>query len=90
MKPLLIGEIKQATRAHARTAITEHLVGGVSTDSRTTRKGEVFFALRGEHFDGHAFIDQAVAAGGRGDCGRSQCAGHTGDDRTGYGATEGR
>jgi UDP-N-acetylmuramoyl-tripeptide--D-alanyl-D-alanine ligase len=35
----------------------------VSTDSRTLRPGALYVALRGERFDGHAFIDQAVQAG---------------------------
>jgi UDP-N-acetylmuramoyl-tripeptide--D-alanyl-D-alanine ligase len=34
----------------------------VSTDSRCVRAGEVFFALRGERFDAHAFLQQAVDA----------------------------
>ena len=38
-------------------------VTGISTDSRTVRPGEVFFALRGERFDGHRFVDGATAAG---------------------------
>ncbi len=36
---------------------------GVSTDSRSIKKGELFVALRGERFDGHAFI-AAVAKSG--------------------------
>jgi len=35
----------------------------VSTDSRTLRRGELFVALKGGRFDGHAFIAQAAAAG---------------------------
>lgn len=35
----------------------------LSTDTRTLQVGQVFLALRGDHFDGHAFVDQAVAAG---------------------------
>ncbi|MBF0098814.1 MAG: UDP-N-acetylmuramoyl-tripeptide--D-alanyl-D-alanine ligase [Magnetococcales bacterium] len=36
---------------------------GVSIDSRTIRPGELFAAVRGDRFDGHAFIDTAIAAG---------------------------
>ena len=36
---------------------------GVSTDSRTLRPGELFVALRGDRFDGHDFVAEAVAAG---------------------------
>lgn len=36
---------------------------GVSTDSRSVKTGELFVALRGEKFDGHAFVEQALAKG---------------------------
>ncbi len=35
----------------------------ISTDTRTIGSGDVFVALRGEQFDGHQYIDRAVAAG---------------------------
>jgi UDP-N-acetylmuramoyl-tripeptide--D-alanyl-D-alanine ligase len=35
----------------------------VSTDTRDIRPSETFLALRGEHFDGHNFVANAVAAG---------------------------
>ena len=35
----------------------------VSTDSRTVADGELFFALRGENFDGNAYAAQAVSKG---------------------------
>ncbi len=40
----------------------EHLPG-LSIDSRTIREGEVFVALKGEHFDGHDFVAQAFEKG---------------------------
>ncbi|ACR10967.1 UDP-N-acetylmuramoyl-tripeptide--D-alanyl-D-alanine ligase [Teredinibacter turnerae T7901] len=45
------------------------LVGGdaeffcVSTDTRSLQPGDLFVALRGEHFDGHAYIAQAIEKG---------------------------
>jgi UDP-N-acetylmuramoyl-tripeptide--D-alanyl-D-alanine ligase len=36
---------------------------GVSTDSRSLAPGELFVALRGEHFDGHDFLPQLAAKG---------------------------
>lgn len=36
---------------------------GITTDSRRLQAGEVFVALRGEQFDGHDFVAQAVAQG---------------------------
>jgi len=41
-------------------------VPGVSIDSRSVRPGELFVALRGEHFDGHDFVSAAWAAGASG------------------------
>ncbi|MBY0340427.1 MAG: UDP-N-acetylmuramoyl-tripeptide--D-alanyl-D-alanine ligase [Rhodocyclaceae bacterium] len=35
----------------------------VCTDSRSIRPGELFLALRGERFDGHAFVRDVLAAG---------------------------
>src|SRR3954447_391370 len=39
------------------------LVRRVVTDSRNVRPGDLFVALRGEHFDGHSFLVQAKEAG---------------------------
>jgi UDP-N-acetylmuramoyl-tripeptide--D-alanyl-D-alanine ligase len=36
---------------------------GVSTDTRTLKKGDLFFALRGENFDGNQFAARALEAG---------------------------
>ncbi len=50
-------------------AIGGRLVGadpalaGVSTDTRAIAAGQLFVALRGERFDAHDFLDQAIAAG---------------------------
>jgi len=38
-------------------------VEGISTDSRTIRKGQIFVALKGEKFDGHDFLDEALKKG---------------------------
>ena len=38
-------------------------VSGIGIDSRTTGKGEAFFAIKGENFDGHDFITAAMVSG---------------------------
>ncbi len=38
---------------------------GVSTDSRSAREGDLFFALAGPRFDAHAFVPDAFARGVR-------------------------
>jgi UDP-N-acetylmuramoyl-tripeptide--D-alanyl-D-alanine ligase len=49
--------------------INEHqLIGDaafkqVSTDTRTIARGDLFVALKGERFDGHRFLNQAIASG---------------------------
>ncbi|MEX0741901.1 MAG: Mur ligase family protein, partial [Phycisphaeraceae bacterium] len=36
---------------------------GLSTDTRSLTPGQVFLALRGDNFDGHAFLEAAAEAG---------------------------
>ncbi|MCA9543967.1 MAG: UDP-N-acetylmuramoyl-tripeptide--D-alanyl-D-alanine ligase, partial [Myxococcales bacterium] len=36
---------------------------GVSIDTRTLKPGDAFFALRGPNFDGHRFLEKALAGG---------------------------
>jgi UDP-N-acetylmuramoyl-tripeptide--D-alanyl-D-alanine ligase len=47
-----------------RDLLTRPLTG-VATDSRTVSPGELFVALRGERFDGHRFLRDAVGRGAR-------------------------
>jgi UDP-N-acetylmuramoyl-tripeptide--D-alanyl-D-alanine ligase len=37
---------------------------GVSTDTRTIQRGQLFFALQGPNFDGHNYVGRALAGGG--------------------------
>jgi len=36
---------------------------GVSTDSRSVKKGELFFALRGQNYNGNIYVSEAVEKG---------------------------
>lgn len=36
---------------------------GVSTDSRSIKEGQVFFALKGDRFDGHKYVDEVLSRG---------------------------
>ena len=40
--------------------------GPVSIDTRTLAAGDLFFAIRGERFDGHDFVAGALDGGARG------------------------
>ena len=44
----------------------ERPIEGVSTDTRTLKKGELFLALRGPNFEGNRFAVAAAAAGAAG------------------------
>ncbi|MEA5623793.1 UDP-N-acetylmuramoyl-tripeptide--D-alanyl-D-alanine ligase [Nostoc sp. UHCC 0251] len=46
----------------SETALTQ-ISSGIQTDSRTLKPGEVFLALRGDKFDGHEFVQTAIAKG---------------------------
>ena len=38
-------------------------VRGVSTDTRSLARGDVFVALKGDHYNGHDFLADADSAG---------------------------
>lgn len=66
MKPLTLDEIASAIEARPLGQPGRYMarpVDGVSIDSRQCRAGEVFFAIRGERFDGHEFVAAAVDRG---------------------------
>ncbi|BBK44225.1 UDP-N-acetylmuramoyl-tripeptide--D-alanyl-D-alanine ligase [Allostella vacuolata] len=54
---------------------------GVSIDSRTVRPGDLFVALKGPNFDGHAFVGAVLAAGAAGALVDHVPDGMTGSDR---------
>lgn len=66
----LAGHAFEMTAAQAAGALGASVHGdgnvrlnGVSTDSRTVAKGNLFVALSGETFDGHDYVAKAAAAG---------------------------
>jgi len=56
-------EVLNATGGKLIAGNREKKVYGVSTDSRHIRQGNLFIALTGENFDGHAFVQKAVEDG---------------------------
>jgi len=55
-----------AVASHARLVGADARFLGVSTDSRTIARDQLFVAIRGEHFDGHAFLGAARERGAAG------------------------
>ena len=58
-----IGEIAAMTGAQTPEGAADLRVSGVSTDTRTLERGNLFVALSGEHFDGDTFVDTAFEKG---------------------------
>jgi UDP-N-acetylmuramoyl-tripeptide--D-alanyl-D-alanine ligase len=63
MKPLLVDEVRVAVRGRWIAAGEPTGVRSVSTDSRHSKRGDLFIALRGANFDGHTFLAPAADAG---------------------------
>jgi UDP-N-acetylmuramoyl-tripeptide--D-alanyl-D-alanine ligase len=53
--------VAKACAAEIRRGSAETLVNNVCTDSRQAKAGDLFFAIRGEKFDGHEFVNEAAA-----------------------------
>lgn len=58
-----IPELLKATRGKLVSGGDKAIVKGISIDSRTIKKGEAFIAIKGNNFDGHLFIAEALRKG---------------------------
>ena len=63
METLTLSQIAALAGGSLAAGNAETTVSRVSTDSRTLQSGDLFVPLRGENFDGHKFIEQAVERG---------------------------
>lgn len=63
---LTAGMVANATGGHVVAGAETEVFHGVSTDSRTIEPGALFVALKGDRFDGHAFVADALARGAAG------------------------
>jgi UDP-N-acetylmuramoyl-tripeptide--D-alanyl-D-alanine ligase len=59
-------DVAAFTDGYITTGDPETVFSGVSTDSRSIKEGDLFVALRGENFNGHAFIADVLARGAAG------------------------
>ena len=58
-----IADVVESTHGTLLRGEAQQTVHGVTTDSRGMQGGELFVALRGEHFDGHHFAAAALQQG---------------------------
>lgn len=74
MKPIGLNDVVKVLQAELSAApgwqanfsihqCLNRQVRGVCIDSRQARPGDLFFALPGEHTDGHLYVEEAVARG---------------------------
>lgn len=72
LEPLTMDEVLEATGGRVAAGVDDAKVGphslpnriiGVSTDSRSLRPGELYLPLQGKNFDGHQFVNDALAHG---------------------------
>jgi UDP-N-acetylmuramoyl-tripeptide--D-alanyl-D-alanine ligase len=66
MDPLSLSTIAQFAGARISAGDPQQTITRVSTDSRTLQAGDLFVPLRGDNFDGHKFVAQAVERGASG------------------------
>lgn len=61
---MTLNELLEGTRGQALATYGTEFTG-VSTDGRVNNTGKIFFALKGEKYDAHDFIEQAVTSQAR-------------------------
>jgi UDP-N-acetylmuramoyl-tripeptide--D-alanyl-D-alanine ligase len=64
--PVTLGDLSRAVDGRVMAGATETRIDGFSIDTRSLRPGDLFVAIRGDRFDGHAFVADALE---RGACG---------------------
>ncbi len=55
--------VAEACNAEIKSGVAETLVKNICTDSRSAKTGDLFFAIKGEKFDGHDFLNDVAAKG---------------------------
>ena len=63
MKPAKLRDVIAAMGGELVKGNVDVEITGISTDTRTTQPGDLFFALIGENSDGHRYVDVAFEKG---------------------------
>src|SRR5450759_3767934 len=62
---LTVADIVEAVGGRLLSGDGKAVVPGLSIDTRTLEAGDLYIAIRGERFDGHAFVEAPVVVSGR-------------------------
>jgi len=63
---LTLADVERCLNGMAEEGHQKITIHAVQTDSRTVEKGDLFFCIEGENFDGHEFARQAAKVGAAG------------------------
>jgi UDP-N-acetylmuramoyl-tripeptide--D-alanyl-D-alanine ligase len=63
VEKMTVQEIARAVQGEIEFGISGTQVNGVSTDSRTINKGDLFIPIKGQRYDGHDFVKSAIENG---------------------------
>lgn len=65
MKPLALQDVRKAVAGKPLAPLPDSspLIQAVSTDSRMIQPGSLFVAIKGDRFDGHAYLREVAGAG---------------------------
>lgn len=66
MKAMTMAQAAVAMEAEILQGDPNRVISSVCIDTRKIKPGELFFALKGERFDGHEFVSRAAEAGAAG------------------------
>ncbi|MDD4939333.1 MAG: Mur ligase domain-containing protein, partial [Candidatus Omnitrophica bacterium] len=60
-----LDELTEASGGYFSGGVSNGRVKGISIDSRTLKPGDAFIAVKGDNFDGHDFVGQAIKRGAK-------------------------
>ncbi len=66
MESLYVNEVIKATKGKLVKGDQSFQIKGISINSRSIKKGDLFIAIKGDNFDGHKFIGNAIKNGASG------------------------
>ena len=58
-----LAAVLSASIVNIPSSSLSQVIVGIQTDTRVLQPGEIFLALGGEKFDGHQFVEMAIARG---------------------------